>query len=164
MHRGVVEAARQHVRASSECKLGMGARVAAGRRREVAERLEQHELLAAHVPLALVAHREGAAQPAVPAQRNGERTIREPRLAARHDLSDQTLAQLHGLADPLGGLPEGGARPDAVRTSAEEYARAVGVEQPRRLLADPHEHPAGVEALVQAADCIQETRRAVHHG
>jgi hypothetical protein len=164
VHGGMVEAACEGVRARRQREHGVRARVAAGRGGQVAKRLEQRELVARHALLALVGHGKDALQPAVPAQRDRERAVPAHRLVALHDPSDQALADVHRLADPLRGPAVGGPGADALGSAPEEDAGVVGVEQPGRLLADAHEHPAGVEALVQAAHCIQEARRAVHHG
>ena len=164
VHRRVVEAAGEGICACRERETGVRARVAAGRGGQLAERLEQLELVGRHGLRALEAHGEDPAQPAVPVQRNGGVAVREHRLVALDHLAHQPVSHLDRLADPLGGAAVGGLGSHPVGRTPDEDARGVRAEQPGGLLAHAQRHLAGVEALVQAAYGIQEARSALRHG
>jgi hypothetical protein len=154
VHRRVVEAAREGVGARSERELGVRARVAARRGGQIAECLQQRELVARGAAAVLEAHGDRAAQAPVPAQRDGRRAVCE----------QWRLGHLRRLADALGGPAVGGLRTEAAALVPEQHAGVVRAHQTRCLLADVHKHAARVEALVESPDGIEEARGALHHG
>ena len=137
--------------------------VAAGCGGQLAERLEQIQLVARHGVLALETHGEGAAQPAVPAQRNGGRVACEHRLVALHHLADEPLSDGDRLANPLSRLAIGSLGPHHVGL-AEEQADGVRTQQPGGLGTDAQRYLAGVQALVEMTYGIEEARGALRHG
>ena len=167
VHGGVVQAPGQPVGAGGQHQAGVGAGVAAGGGRQLAEGLQQLELVVGHHVLAAVGHRQHAAQLAVPVHRHGQRApgLAEQREVARvghalvvvgqqrpvllGHLAGQPVAGGHAVADHLGREAEGGLHDHPLLRVAAVDGGVVGVQDAGRLVADPHQHPVQVQAVVQ---------------
>ena len=153
VERGVVEAARQGIGSRRQHQPGVCAGVAARRRGQVGERLQQGQVLARDEMRLEVADCDRAADLAVPVHRHGERAahlrerrqrylsrqclivVGQHRLVTLDALADEALADVDLRADHIIRQAVGGLDAKTVHGVAEEDVGVVGPEDAGGLLA-----------------------------
>ena len=90
--------------------------------------------------------------------------VGEHGLVALDALPHEALADAYLPADDLGRQPVGRLHPQALAGVAEAHAGVVGTEDAVRLLADAHEHPVELEALVESPRGTGQCGLASGHG